>query len=175
LGTPGVLDDPFTFYYAVYLPNQQLQSLRPTPLDSVNNAMVARQYYTQTDRRGLYNPISPYSDQASDPLRPYSQQGQERSARPYRFAQDPSNADGMGPSLYYSRASQYFPGLASRTTRNQNANVYTPSSRSSSSRRGGMMGGGGRGGIGRMGGMGGMGMGMGGMGMGGMGGGMGMY
>ena len=91
----GVLNDPFTFYYAIYLPNQQLQSMRPTPLDSVNDAMVARQYYAQQNRRGLYDPISPYSD-TYDPLRPYSDQ-RERVARPTRFSRDPSNVNGMGP------------------------------------------------------------------------------
>ena len=59
----GNLNDPFTFYYAFYLPNQQLQALRPTPMDSINSAMVTRQYYAQNERRNLYNPISPYSDQ----------------------------------------------------------------------------------------------------------------
>ena len=59
LGGAGVLNDPFTFYYAIYLPNQQLQSLRPTPTDTINyGAMVRQQYYTQNDRRGLYDPIS---------------------------------------------------------------------------------------------------------------------
>src|SRR5262249_11057350 len=125
LGQNGIFDDPFTFYYAFYLPNQQLQALRPTPMDSINQAMVARQYYAQqNDRRGLYNPISPYSDQSYDPLRPFSQQGTERLARTQRFAQDPSNSAGTGPSLYYNRASQYFPGLANRPGRGNNANVY---------------------------------------------------
>ena len=87
LGGAGILNDPFTFYYAVYLPNQQLQSMRSTPMDSINAAMVTRQYYAQNDRRGLYNPISPYAEQNYDPLHPYSrQQGSDRTARPYRFA-----------------------------------------------------------------------------------------
>ena len=58
----GVLNDPFAFYYAIYLPNQQLQAMRPAPLDAVNDAMVSRQYYAQQSRRDLYDPISPYSD-----------------------------------------------------------------------------------------------------------------
>ena len=151
LAGQGMLADPFSFYYAIYLPNQQLQSMRPTPLDSVNDALVARQYYTQANRRTLYDPVSVHSD-TNDPFRPYSNQ-EERLARPFRFSHDPSNSGGMGPSLYFNRISQYYPDLAGRTTRNQNANVYAGRSRR----------GGGRGG-----------MGMGGMGMGGMGGGMGM-
>jgi hypothetical protein len=175
LGSPGVLDDPFAFYYGVFLPNQMLQTMRPTPLDSVNNAMVARQYYSQTDRRGLYNPISPYADQSSNPLQPFSAQGKERMSRPFRFSQDPSNGDGMGPSLYYNRAAQYFPGLAGKDTRYSNSYAYTGSRGRGGRGMGGRgMGGGGGGGMG----MGGMGRGMGiggmGMGMGGGGGGMGM-
>jgi hypothetical protein len=164
LGLGGILNDPFQFYYGVYLPNQQLQALRATPMDSINSAMVARQFYAQNDRRSLYNPISPYSDQNYDPLHPYSrQQGSERIARPYKYASDPSNADGTGPSLYYGRAASYFPGL--REGRGRNANVYSKGGASRptgnyTGRPGGAAGGMGGG----MGGMGGMGGGMGGMG-----------
>ncbi len=120
----GIFNDPFAFYYAIYLPNQQLQSMRPSPMDSINSAMVTRQYYAQNTRQNLYNPISPYSDQNFDPLHPYSrQQGSERLARPYRFAADPSNSDGSGPALYYGRASAYFPRM--REGRGRNANIYS--------------------------------------------------
>jgi hypothetical protein len=164
----GFMSDPFQFYYSIYLPNQALQSMRPTPMDSINSAMQVRQYYAQTDRRSLYNPISPYSEGNYDPLRPFSQQNTERRARPYRFSQDPSNNDGSGPSLYYNRAAQYFPSL--RPGIGANANVYR--GRGAGIPRSGRYGGGAGGAS--MGGMGG-GMGMGGMGMGGMGmGGMGM-
>jgi hypothetical protein len=156
----AILNDPFSFYYAVYLPNQQLQAMRPSPNDSINSALVTRQYYAQNDRSGLYNPISPYADRNYDPLHPYSrQQGTERTARPYRFARNPSNLDGTGPSLYYGRAAQYFPGL--KEGRGRNANVY---SKGGSARPRGNYTGKGAGGGGGMGG------GMGGMGMGGMGG-----
>ena len=153
----GVLNDPFAFYYAIYLPNQQLQSMRPAPLEAVNDAMVSRQYYAQQSRRNLYDPISPYSDTVN-PLRPYSGQ-QERAARPARFSRDPSNMGGMGPALYYNRVAQYYPDLAGRSTRNRNANVFRPT-RGSVGRGGGGMGGGGMGGGGGGGGMGMPGMGM---------------
>jgi len=162
------MSDPFSFYYAVYLPNQQLQAMRPTPMDPIDSAMQVRQYYAQAGQRNLTNPISPYSEGNYDPLRPYSQQNNERRARPYRFAQSVSNSQGAGPSLYYNRAAAYFPGL--RPGVGSNANVYR--GHGSGAPRSGRTGGGG-GGMG--GGMGGMGGGMGGMGggMGGMGG-MGM-
>ena len=120
-GGGDFLSDPFTFYYAIYLPNQQMQAMRPRPIDAINQAQVARQYYAQTDRRALVDPVSPYGDQTYDPLHPYSGQGQERVARPFRFSPDPSNSDGTGPSLYYGRATAYFPGL--RAGRGPNANT----------------------------------------------------
>ena len=158
-GLGNIAADPFTFYYAYYLPNQQMQAMRPTPMDTINQAVVNRQYYAQTQKQSLYNPISPYAEDY-DPLRPYSQkQGGERIARPFHFVQNSSNSDGSGPQLYYNRAAQYFSGL--RTGRGPNANVAV--TRRGGGRYGGM--GGGMGGMG--GGMGGMGGGM--PGMGGMG------
>jgi hypothetical protein len=168
-GLPGqnFLNDPFSFYYAIYLPNQQLQAMRPTPLDSVNDAMVTRQYYTQGSRRALYDPISPYAE-TYDPLRPYTNQ-QERLARPYRFQRRAVSSAGTGPALYFNRIAQYYPEMASRTGRNQNANT---GGRRGTARGGSRAGGGGGMGMGGgMGGMGGMRGGMGGM---GGGGGMGM-
>src|SRR6516165_4383726 len=101
-GLGNITADPFLFYYAFYLPNQQIQAMRPTPSDTINQAVINRQYYAQTQRQSLYNPVSPYAAEY-DPLRPYSQQqGRERIAQPFRFVQDSSNADGSGPSLYYN-------------------------------------------------------------------------
>lgn len=122
LGLGDITNDPFAFYYAYYLPNQQMQAMRPRPDDSINMAVQQRQYYAATQRPTLYDPISPYTSQAPDPTRPYSRdQARERSANPYRFAQSPSNANGTGPSLYYGRAAQYFPTL--RSGRGPNSNV----------------------------------------------------
>jgi hypothetical protein len=153
LGLGNIVSDPFTFYYAYYLPNQQIQALRPKPIDEINQVVQNRQYYAQTQRSSLYNPISPYTEGGADydPLRPYSpQQGRERMAQPFRFRQRPSNADGSGPSLYYNRAAQYFPGL--RPGRGANQNVAR-----TKARHGGVGGGGGAGGLGGLGGMGGFG------------------
>jgi hypothetical protein len=150
-GLNNITSDPFLFYYAFYLPNQQIQAMRPTPSDTINQAVINRQYYAQTQRQSLYNPVSPYAEEY-DPLRPYTQkQGGERLARPYRFTQNSSNSDGSGPQLYYNRAAQYFTGL--RTGRGPNANV----ARVRTGRYGGM-------GMPGMGGMGMPGMGMPGMG-----------
>ena len=147
-GGGDITSDPFTFYYAFYLPNQQLNAMRPRPIDTLNQAVAQRQYYSQMDKRGLYNPISPLGDQSYDPLHPYSGQNQERLARPFRFAQDPSNLDGSGPSLYYGRAATFFPGLQNRTGRAPNSNVYTRTSRALSTPRALTRGGGAGGGFG---------------------------
>jgi hypothetical protein len=170
-GGADLVADPFLFYYAFYLPNQQLQALRPTPMDSINDAMVARQYYAQNDRRGLYNPVSPY-DESSNPNQTGSPQGRERAARPYRYVLNPSNQDGDGPALYFNRTGNYHPGLKQGRGRNANvAHTKSPNRLTGNRFTGGAGGGGGMGGgMGGMGGMGmgGMGGGMGGMGMGGM-------
>ncbi len=80
-GLGNITADPFLFYYAFYLPNQQIQSMRPMPSDTINQAVINRQYYAQTQRQSLYNPISPYAEEY-DPLRPYTQkQGGERIAQ----------------------------------------------------------------------------------------------
>lgn len=145
-GLGDIASDPFSFYYAYYLPNQQIQAMRPRPDDAINQAVQQRQYYAQMEKPRLYDPISPYTAEPFDPLRPYArQQGKERSANPYRYSLDPSNSTGTGPAAYYGRASQYFPTL--RQGRGPNANV------ASGARR---MGGAGRRGMGGMGG--GMGM-----------------
>src|SRR5689334_9719102 len=72
-GIGDITSDPFTFYYAYYLPNQQIQAMRPKPIDEINQAVQNRQYYAQTQRRSLYNPVSPYTEGGADydPLRPY--------------------------------------------------------------------------------------------------------
>src|SRR5208283_1617205 len=69
----NIANDPFTFYYAYYLPNQQIQAMRPSPMDTINQAVIDRQYYAQTQKQSLFNPISPYAEDY-DPLRPYSRQ-----------------------------------------------------------------------------------------------------
>ncbi len=154
LGAPGtgLLADPFSFYYAIYLPNQQLQALRPSPLDPINQAVVGRQYFVQSKQRGLYDPISPFAE-SLDPLKPFSNQ-QERVAGRIRFSHDPSNTQGMGPTLYFNRMVDYYPDLSGRTGRRANASVPAQRARGYQARSAG----------GGMGGMGG-GMGMPGMGM----------
>ena len=112
LGGAGILNDPFTFYYAIYLPNQQLQSMRPTPMDSINNAMVTRQYYAQSDRRGLVQPdfsLRRPELRSASSLFSSTGYGASRQALSVRSRSIKPGRD--RPSLYYGRAAQYFPGL----------------------------------------------------------------
>ena len=121
----GVGSDPFSFYYGYYLPHQAYVAAQPRALDSINQAVASRQYSAQTDRSALYDPISPYGDEESDPLRPYSDKGRERRANSQSLGLagggNSSNATGSGPSMYYSRTARYFPAL--RTGRGPNRNV----------------------------------------------------
>ena len=75
----GFGGDPFQFYYAYYLPNQAMLSMRNRPIDTLNQFTASRQYYAQTDRRSLYNPISATGDDTYDTLHPYAGQGKERN------------------------------------------------------------------------------------------------
>ena len=59
LAGQGILADPFSFYYAIYLPNQQLQAMRPTPLDSVNEAMVVPPILRPGEPPGALRPDFP--------------------------------------------------------------------------------------------------------------------
>jgi hypothetical protein len=124
-GQVGVAADPFSFYYGYYLPHQAYIAAQPRPLDTINQMVAQRQYTAQTDRSALYDPISPYGDEESDPLAPYSnKRGGERRAKPMTFsygAAGSSNTNGGGPSLYYNRTARYFPTL--RIGRGANRNI----------------------------------------------------
>jgi len=84
-GLGNIAGDPFTFYYAYYLPNQQVQSMRPTPMDTINQAVINRQYYAQTQNRSLYNPRSRLMPKTTIRFAPtLSSRG--KNASPIRFA-----------------------------------------------------------------------------------------
>jgi len=131
--------DPFNVYFGYYLPHQAYIAAQPTALDTINQVTAARQYTALTDRAGLYDPISPYGSDDSDPLRPYSPtRGGERLARPHSFANSSTNSQGTGPALYYHRTARYHPTL--RTGRGPNRNLAAV--RTSRGLAGGMSGGG---------------------------------
>ena len=123
LGAGGIINDPFTFYYAIYLPNQQLQSMRPGPLDAVNDAMGSTAILRTAWIDDRF--ITPYRPTPTNTIRFIRILNRARNAiaRTSRFMQDPSNANGAGPSLYFNRAHEYFPDLASRQARRPNANT----------------------------------------------------
>lgn len=118
--------DPFALYYGYYLPHQAAIAAQPTPLDTINQMTANRAYTAQTDRAALYDPISPYGEDESDPLRPGSgRQGGRPRSTPlgFSYGNDNSNARGTGPAMYYNRTARYFPTL--RVGRGRNANIAT--------------------------------------------------
>jgi hypothetical protein len=119
----GVGADPFSFYYGYYLPHQAYIAAQPRAIDPINQVVANRQYTAQTDRAALYDPISPYGDEESDPFRPNAQGGRERrtGAQNFTMGGNSSNANGNGPAMYYNRTARYFPAL--RAGRGPNRNV----------------------------------------------------
>lgn len=119
---PGILSDPFSFYYGYYLPHQAAQAAQPRAIDPINQVVANRQYTAQTDRSQLYDPISPYGDEDADMFSPYGGGGGgrrggmtspsgARSGQGVGYGYTASNIAGNGPSLYYNRSARYFPSL----------------------------------------------------------------
>jgi len=128
----GVGSDVFSFYYGYYLPHQAAIAAQPTPLDTINQNIAQRQMAASTDRSALYDPISPYGDEDTDPLSRYSNRGGERRARAQTFNTSPDFNRGGGPAGFYGRTARYFPGM--KTGRSPNSNL----ARVRSGRGGGM-------------------------------------
>jgi hypothetical protein len=142
-GQAGVGADPFSFYYGYYLPHQAAMAARPTPLDTINNVTAQRQYAAQTDRSALYDPISPYAEDESDPFRSYG--GGRRGGggggggpriQSFTYGKDNSNTRGEGPAMFYNRTARYFPTL--RAGRGPNQNLAADRPHRGFSRGGGM-------------------------------------
>jgi len=124
LGGSGGGVDPFSFYYGYYLPHQAAIAAQPTALDTINQVTAARQFNAVTDRAGLYDPISPYGAEESDPLRPYAPtRGGERLARPQGSGYGTSNSRGTGPAQYYNRTARYHPNIRTGYGPNRNISV----------------------------------------------------
>jgi len=149
----GIGTDPFSFYYGYYLPHQAAQAAQPRAIDTINQIVATRQYNAQTDRTQLYDPISPYGDEESDPLKPYSgsaRRGPGSQPSSFGFGSASTVSSGNGPAVYYNRTARYFPSM--RTGRGPNKNLTAH--RQGRGSGGGMgMGGMGMGGMGGMGGM----------------------
>ena len=105
----GILNDPFSFYYAIYLPNQQFsrcvqgrwtRSITRWSPGNTSHRLSDGDCITRSHRtRTLTIPLTRTRNRA-------------RNARPsIPVCPDPSNADGNGPSLYYNRVVQYYPNL----------------------------------------------------------------
>lgn len=104
--------DPFFLYYGFFLPRQAMLSLQPRPQDTVNALSAARQFSAQTERAGLYDPVSPFGADLYDPSRPFAGRATGRSRRPLPMTGvTGTNINGMGPAAYYSRTNGYYPSL----------------------------------------------------------------
>jgi hypothetical protein len=122
----GVGADPFSFYYGYYLPHQAAMASQPRTIDTLNQVVATRQYSAQTDRTQLYDPISPYGDEDSDPLSPNARNtGRGAVAKPQSFGYGNTNSaiNGAGPAAYYNRTARYFPALKPNAGRGPNRNL----------------------------------------------------
>lgn len=126
----GVGTDVFSFYYGYYLPNAAFNAAQPKAMDTLNQITAIRQFNAQTDRTSLYDPISPYAeDEDQFDARSRNARGGRgggRGSAEGRFGA--SMIRGAGPSQYYGRTSQYFPGM--RSGRGPNRNLATLHGRS---------------------------------------------
>ncbi len=121
----GVGTDVFSFYYGYYLPHAAAIAAQQTPMDTLNAITASRQFNAVTDRARLYDPISPYGAEETDPTQPWAR-GEERTPggagpelrdQPGRVAL----ARGGGPALYYNRTGPYYPTM--RVGRGPNRNL----------------------------------------------------
>ena len=118
-------NDVFGFYYGYYLPNAQAQSMRPTPMDTLNQNAAQRQYAAVTDRTALYDPISPYQDNDDDGSTRFGRRGNNAAGTPlqprgFALSTTKANTGGDGPPGFYNRTARYFPGLKPGRGPNQN-------------------------------------------------------
>ena len=147
----SVFSDPFTFYFAVYLPRQQLMANQPGPELAVNNQAINRQMMALTDRSGLNNPVDPYGlGQSFDPNDPFAgRRVPTRNTMTSPGGVRTTHVNGSGPAGYYGRTAMYFPSMRSGRRAPQ-AGGARPISTGASGRGigGGMMGGGMMGGFG---------------------------
>ena len=139
----GLGNDPFSLYYGWYLPNAMYQAAQPTPMDSINQMTMRRQATAQTDRTGLYDPLTPFGEDELDPLSPYgARQAATRTARhantPYTAYSDSRSgaAKGHGANMYFNRTARYHPDL--KIGRGPNRNIAALRGRPAGGMGGGM-------------------------------------
>ncbi len=143
-GVAGVLADPFTFYYGVYLPRQAALASQPRVGDTIAAYSAARQYSALTQRAGLSDPYSMPEPSAYDPMNPFGTRAPQVLPRTMATGGVNMNVDGHGPAQYYDRAAAYHPG--SRGSQFSNSFVYQPKANPSRGASRGLRGGGGGGG-----------------------------
>ncbi|MDB5350239.1 MAG: hypothetical protein JWN86_1486 [Planctomycetota bacterium] len=104
--------DPFFLYYSFYLPRQAALAAQPTPEDFIRYNNTQRQVEVQSERRGLYEPISTIGLDELDPSRPYgARSGSSRLVRTSATGLVSSNLMGRGPASHYNRTAAYYPTM----------------------------------------------------------------
>jgi hypothetical protein len=126
-------DDPFFLYYGFYLPRQAALAAVPRPENTINNMAAIRQQNAVAERAGLYDPVQPFGTGAFDPSRPFADRTSPRRYGGGGVASSGISSNGSGPPRYYTRLSNYFPGVRQGRGVNASASI-------------GSRGGGGRGG-----------------------------
>ena len=135
--------DPFFLYYGYFLPRQSAMAAQGQPEDFYRNQSIQRQYAAQTDRAGLYDPVSAVGLDELDPTRAFgTRSANTRMVRttPTGIRTSVSMRGHSAPSGFYARTSSpmkghtYFPTLRS----GMNARSRAPLVTSMPAARGGM-------------------------------------
>lgn len=116
----GGFSDPFFLYYGYFLPRQNALAAQAQPEDYYRAQSIQRQAAAQTDRQGLYDPLSSIGLDELDPLRPFgSRSGSTRmvATTPMGLRTSVSQRGHSAPGSYYARTSAagktYYPTLRS--------------------------------------------------------------
>ena len=112
--------DPFFLYYGYFLPRQNALAAQAQPEDFYRNQSIQRQYAAQTDRAGLYDPISAVGMDELDPTRAFGYRSSNtRMVRttPVGLRSTVSKTGHSAPQGYFARTSGqgnvYFPTIRS--------------------------------------------------------------
>jgi hypothetical protein len=119
---PG-FNDPLSLYYGFYLPRQAALAAQPTTQSMINDVTAQRQNYALADRQGLYDPVSPFGLDQTDPSNPFGRRGPAplpRLPNPRQLANPRPASNGVAPVTHYGRADRYYPSYRPGSGPNRN-------------------------------------------------------
>lgn len=108
--------DPFFLYYSYFLPRQNALASQAQPEDFYRNQSLQRQSAAQSDRAGLFEPISSLGQDDLDPNRPFGRQsGSSRTVRTVSagIRTTVSLRGHSAPTDTFQRTGAFFPGIRS--------------------------------------------------------------